>query len=182
MRRAIGVIILLFLAGCVAIPEDIEPVRGFELERYLGRWYEIARLDHSFERGLINVTADYSLLEDGRVRVVNRGYRPDEERWETAEGVAKFVGPPDVGRLKVSFFGPFYGGYNIIALDRNDYRHALVCGPNRSYLWILAREPYLVPAVTADLVDRARALGFAVDKLIMVEHRPVDPSSAEARR
>jgi apolipoprotein D and lipocalin family protein len=176
MRKALCTIILI-MAGCVAIPADIEPVRGFELERYLGRWYEIARLDHSFERGLINVTADYSLLEDGGVRVVNRGFRPAEGRWEAAEGVARFVGPPDVGRLKVSFFGPFYGGYNIIALDKAAYHHALVCGPNRSYLWILAREPRLDPAVTARLVSQARELGFAVDDLIMVEHRPVDPPS-----
>jgi apolipoprotein D and lipocalin family protein len=174
MRKAIG-IILLVIGGCVAIPTDVEPVGDFELARYLGRWYEIARLDHSFERGLINVTADYSLIEEGRVRVVNRGYRPEKGRWETAEGLAKFVGPTEEGRLKVSFFGPFYGGYNIIALDKDAYRWALVCGPNRSYLWILAREPALAPEVTADLVARARALGFAVDELIMVDHRPVQP-------
>lgn len=178
MRQAI-LAFLLVLGGCVAIPADIEPVRGFELTRYLGRWYEIARLDHSFERGLINVTADYSLREDGGLRVVNRGYRPEEDRWETAEGVARFVGPEDVGRLKVSFFGPFYGAYNIIALDKADYGHALVCGPNRSYLWILARKPRLDPAVAASLVTRARGLGFAVDQLIMVPHRPIDGPPGE---
>jgi len=174
MQRATLGILLLLLSGCVTIPADIAPVRGFELERYLGRWYEIARLDHGFERGLTHVTADYHLLEDGRVRVVNRGYRPEEGRWETAEGVARFVGPPDVGRLKVSFFGPFYGAYNIIALDMAAYDWALVCGPNRSYLWILARTPQLDPVVTAKLIDQARAQGFAVDELIMVPHRPID--------
>jgi apolipoprotein D and lipocalin family protein len=176
MRKVSG-IIMLVMVGCVAVPSGIEPVTGFELERYLGRWYEIARLDHSFERGLTHVTADYHRQEDGRIQVVNRGYRPAEDRWEEAEGVAVPVGAPDVGRLKVSFFGPFYGGYNIIALDRTAYRHALVCGPSRSYLWILARDPILAPAVLGDLVARARVLGFATEELIMVEHKSADPAS-----
>lgn len=167
-------LVMLAVGGCVAIPTDIEPVQGFELQRYLGRWYEIARLDHSFERGLVNVTADYALDEDGRVRVVNRGYRPADDAWETAEGVAAFVEATDVGRLKVSFFGPFYGGYNIIALDKENYSYAMVCGPSRSYLWVLAREPRLDPAVIEALVTRARALGFATEQLIMVDHKPVD--------
>lgn len=160
--------------GCVAVPEGITPVTDFELSRYLGRWYEIARLDHSFERGLVNVSAEYTLEEDSRVRVINKGYRPAEKAWEIAEGVAKFVGATDVGRLKVSFFGPFYGGYNIIALDKANYDYALVCGPSRSYLWILAREPQLDPAVTETLVARARVLGFATEGLIMVDQTPVD--------
>ncbi|MGD9332075.1 MAG: lipocalin family protein [Desulfobacterales bacterium] len=177
MRRLL-LFFVLAIGGCVAIPADIEPVRGFELERYLGRWYEIARMDHSFERGLTRVTAEYSRQADGRIRVVNRGYRPQDDRWKTAEGVADFVGPKDVGRLKVSFFGPFYGGYNIIALDKENYGYALVCGPNRSYMWILAREPRLDPAVLEDLLSRARTLGFAVDQLIMVEQGPVERPSA----
>ena len=166
--------VMLVIGGCVAIPADIEPVTDFELTRYLGRWYEIARLDHSFERGLVNVTAEYALEEDGRVRVVNKGYRPEDDAWQAVVGVAAFVGATDVGRLKVSFFGPFYGGYNIIALDKVSYQYALVCGPNRSYLWILAREPQLDPAVTETLVARARALGFATEGLIMVDQTPVD--------
>ncbi len=132
---------VLVIGGCVSIPPDVEPVQGFELQRYLGRWYEIARLDHRFERGLQNVTAEYSLREDGRVRVVNRGFRPEENKWESVEGVAELVAAPEVGRLKVSFFGPFYAGYNIIALDKVAYRYALVCGPNRSYLWLQSRLP-----------------------------------------
>jgi apolipoprotein D and lipocalin family protein len=174
MARLLAGSMLLLFIGCAGLPEGITPVTDFELQRYLGRWYEIARLDHAFERGLINVTADYSLKEDGRVRVINKGYRPADDQWETAEGVAAFVGATDVGRLKVSFFGPFYGGYNIIALDKEAYQYALVCGPNRSYLWILARKPRLDPAVTEDLVTHARALGFATDQLIMVEQSAVD--------
>lgn len=172
--RIIWSVIMLVLAGCVTLPDGVHPVQEFDLSRYLGHWYEIARLDHSFERGLTHVTADYSLRDDGRVRVVNRGYRPEEGRWETAEGVAEFVGPPDVGRLKVSFFGPFYGAYTIIALDKAHYDTALVCGPDRSYLWILARQPRLDPAVYQALVTRARALGFPVDELIRVDQEPVD--------
>ena len=172
-RLMVGSMLFLVL-GCVALPEGIAPVQDFELQRYLGRWYEIARLDHSFERGLVNVTAAYTLQEDGRVRVINKGYRPAEDAWETAEGVAAFVGATDVGRLKVSFFGPFYGGYNIIALDKVAYRYALVCGPNRSYLWILAREPQLDAGVIEALVGRARELGFATEDLIMVDQTPVE--------
>lgn len=172
-RLMVGSMLFLVL-GCVALPDGIAPVQDFELQRYLGRWYEIARLDHSFERGLVNVTAEYTLEEDGRVRVINKGYRPTENAWETAEGVAAFVGATDVGRLKVSFFGPFYGGYNIIALDKAAYQYALVCGPNRSYLWILAREPQLDPVVIETLVGRARELGFATEDLIMVDQTPVE--------
>jgi len=172
-RLMVGSMLFLVL-GCVALPEGITPVQDFELQRYLGRWYEIARLDHSFERGLVNVTAEYTLQEDGRVRVINKGYRPAENAWETAEGVAAFVGATDVGRLKVSFFGPFYGGYNIIALDKAAYQYALVCGPSRSYLWILAREPQLDAGVIEALVGRARELGFATEDLIMVDQTPVE--------
>ncbi|WP_208598971.1 lipocalin family protein [Desulfonatronum thioautotrophicum] len=170
LRNLIPGIALLLLSGCTGIPKGVEPVGGFQLERYLGRWYEIARLDHSFERGLIKVTAEYSLREDGGVRVVNRGYDPQKNIWKQVEGRAYFVAGPDVGRLKVSFFGPFYGGYNILELDQKDYGYALVAGPTRSYLWILAREPRLDKAVVRRLTDRAAQMGFPVDELIFVEH------------
>jgi apolipoprotein D and lipocalin family protein len=160
---------LISLAACTGIPDGVEPVREFELQRYLGTWYEIARLDHSFERGLSRVTADYSLRDDGGITVVNRGYDAESGAWQEARGKAYFVDADDVGRLKVSFFGPFYGGYNIIALD-DDYQWSLVVGPNRSYLWILARTPDLDQNMLQQLVSRAGALGFPVDELIYVEH------------
>lgn len=161
-------------AGCgTGVPEGLAPVAGFELERYLGKWYEIARLDHRFERGLTNVSAEYSMREDGGVTVLNRGYNRDKEKWSEARGKAKFIGDPAVGSLKVSFFGPFYGGYHIIALDTDAYEWAMVAGPNRSYLWILSRETALEPAVLSDLVGRAREWGFDTDKLIYVDHAPV---------
>ncbi|TVQ99372.1 MAG: lipocalin [Desulfovibrionales bacterium] len=170
LRNLIPGLALLVLSGCAGIPKGVEPVGGFQLEQYLGRWYEIARLDHSFERGLIKVTAEYSLREDGGVRVVNRGYDPQKNIWKQAEGRAYFVAGPDVGRLKVSFFGPFYGGYNILELDQKDYGYALVAGPTRSYLWILARESRLDETVVRRLTDRAAQMGFPVDELIFVEH------------
>jgi len=163
-------LVCVLVSGCVALPDGIEPVRDFELSRYLGTWYEIARLDHSFERGLSRVTADYSLREDGGVRVVNRGYKKATGEWKEAVGRAYFVGSPTLGRLRISFFGPFYGGYNIIALDRNDYQWAMICGPSRNYLWILARQPQLDAEVLETLTTRADSLGFATNELIRVVH------------
>ena len=158
----------LLLSGCVGIPDGITPVTGFQVERYLGKWYEVARLDHSFERGLEQVTAEYSPRDDGDIRVINRGYNTAKQQWEEAEGRAKFVGAKDVGQLKVSFFGPFYGGYNVIALD-DDYKYALVSGPNRDYLWILSRTPTIPDAVKQDYLNIARGLGFQVDQLVWVK-------------
>jgi len=169
-RAAMAAMLMLLLTACTGVPEGVEPVRGFEVDRYLGTWYEIARLDHGFERGLSRVTATYSLREDGGVHVVNRGWREAEGEWDEAVGKAYFVDAPDVGRLKVSFFGPFYGGYNIMALDQENYRWSMVSGPDRSYLWILARSRDLDPAVYADLVEKARAAGFPVEELVRVDH------------
>jgi apolipoprotein D and lipocalin family protein len=164
-----GLVLALFLAGCVGIPSHVEPVGDFSVAKYLGRWHEIARLDHSFERGLTQVTAEYSLRHDGGVRVLNRGYSAKKGRWKEAEGKAYFVRRPDEGYLKVSFFGPFYGSYIVFELDHQAYQYALVCGPNKSYLWILARTPALDPAVKTDLVAKAKALGFDTDRLVFVE-------------
>lgn len=166
--RGIWLTLLVFLAGCTGVPEGLQPVRDFDLTRYLGRWHEIARLDHRFERGLTHVTADYRLLADGRVEVLNRGFDPAKGAWREAKGVARFQGAHDVGSLEVSFFWPFYGAYNVLVLDAN-YRHALVAGPNRDYLWILARDPQLDRATLDSLVARAKAWGFATEALIFVE-------------
>lgn len=170
MRTAI-LVMTLWLAGCTSIPENVEPVSDFDLQRYLGQWYEIARLDHSFERGLSHVTATYSLREDGGVRVTNRGYSDEKLQWKEAEGKAYFVQGPDVGYLKVSFFGPFYGAYVILDLDHTGYQYALVSGPNKSYLWILARTPTLEPALVERLVAKASALGYDTKQLIFVDQR-----------
>jgi apolipoprotein D and lipocalin family protein len=140
------------------------------LEKYLGDWYEIARLDHSFERGLTRVAANYRLRDDGGIRVLNRGYSVKENSWKEAEGKAYFVKGPDQGYLKVSFFGPFYGAYIVFELDHENYQYALVCGPDTSYLWILARAPELKKEITEMLIAKAAALGFDTDQLIFVAH------------
>lgn len=161
--------LLFSLSGCTGVPEGLTVVKGFQLERYLGKWYEIARLDHSFERGLSRISAEYTRRDDGGVRVINRGWNAAKQQWKEAEGKAYPLEGPDAGRFKVSFFGPFYGGYNIIALDKENYAWALVCGPNRGYFWLLARSPKLDPALQAELVQKAKDMGFATDKLIFVE-------------
>jgi apolipoprotein D and lipocalin family protein len=156
------------LAACLGMPEGVRPVEGFELERYLGKWYEIARLDHSFERGLTRVTAEYSLREDGGVRVVNRGFSAAKQEWNEAEGKAYFVQGEDQGYLKVSFFGPFYGSYVVFELDREAYQYAFIAGPDTSYLWLLARTPVVSDEVLRRFTERAAELGFATDSLILV--------------
>lgn len=158
-----------YLTACASVLEGVTPVQNFDAQRYLGKWYEIARLDNRFERGLENITAEYSLRPDGHIKVVNRGLSIQTQQWKQSEGVAKFVGSRTVGQLKVSFFGPFYGGYNVVELDP-DYQYALVVGNDRSYLWILSRTSELAPHVKTKLVAKARALGFATDKLIWVKH------------
>ena len=164
---------LLLLAACTSVPEGITPVSHFQLDRYLGKWYEIARLDHSFERGLSDVSAQYRRLPDGKVEVINRGYRAEKGDWKEAIGKAVFIGDPTLGSLKVSFFGPFYGGYHVAALDERDYRWSLVVGPSRDYLWILARERRLPADVREQLLKKASQLGFDISRLIWVgQDRP----------
>ena len=170
VRELLALSTATLLGGCTGVPEGIEPVTGFELDRYLGTWYEIARFDHRFERGLSEVTAVYSLRNDGGVSVVNRGFEQESGTWKEAEGKAYFIESPDKGRLKVSFFGPFYSAYNIFELDKEGYEYSMVTGNDRSYLWILAREPDLDRARLDRLVARAAELGFATDDLIYVEH------------
>ena len=167
--KKIVLVAVLALVGCTGIPEGIEPVEDFELEPYLGTWYEIARLDHSFERGLSNVTANYSLREDGGVGVLNRGFNAEKGEWDEAEGKAYFIGDSSVGRLKVSFFGPFYGAYNVFELGE-DYEYSMVAGPNRSYLWILARQSQLSQETLDRLLEKAEAAGYDTSELIFVEH------------
>ena len=162
--------IALLLAGCVGLPEGVEPVNRFDAERYLGTWYEVARLDHSFERGLSQVSATYSRRDDGGIRVLNRGYDAQKQQWSEAVGKAYFVRGKDLGYLKVSFFGPFYGAYVVAELDHEHYQYSLVTGPDRSYLWILSRTPQMAPATQKRLIEKAAALGFDTGKLIFVEH------------
>ena len=171
-HRMLGILILItsIAIGCTSVPKDLEPVSGFDGARYMGKWYEIARLDHSFERNLSNVSAMYTAKEKGEIAVLNRGFNEKDGEWKQIEGKARFVGDETVGSLKVSFFGPFYGGYHIIELDRMDYGYAMVSGPSRSYLWILSRTTKLDEAIYLKLVNRAAALGFDTTGLIRVKH------------
>jgi apolipoprotein D and lipocalin family protein len=160
------------LTACLGMPEQVTPVSNFDLQRYLGTWYEIARLDHSFERGLQQVTAEYGRRDDGGVSVLNRGYSQEAGQWQEAEGRAYFVNSEDEAYLKVSFFGPFYGSYVIFELDQDNYDYAFVSGPDHSYLWLLARSPNPPAALFERFTRRAAELGFDSDSLIFVEHSP----------
>jgi len=175
--------IVLLLLGCTAPPDGVTPLSDFDSRRYLGQWYEIARLDHRFERGLSNVTAQYEANADGSLRVINRGLDRGACRWKQAEGKARFLGAPSVASLSVTFFWPFSGGYHVIALDRQDYAWAMVSGPSRDYLWILARRPELDAKIQAQLIEQARGLGFETAALILVDQStpPCAPASAPAR-
>lgn len=169
--KKILIIIIPFLAvACTGKPDGVVAVKDFELDRYLGKWYEITRLDHSFERGLNNISAEYSLRDDGGVKVINSGFSEEDNEWQQAEGKAYFVDNTDSGHLKVSFFGPFYGSYIIFELDRKNYQYAFVSGPNTSYLWLLSRTPQVDQEVLNRFKKRSQELGFDTTKLIYVEH------------
>lgn len=169
LRRWLIAVGLIGLAGCTSLPEDIEPVTGFDSDRYLGTWYEIARLDHSFERGLTNVRAEYSRNNDGSIKVINRGYNAEDENWEEADGRAVFVEDENTGHLKVSFFGPFYASYVVFELDKEEYSFAYVTGYNRDYLWFLSRTPEVSEEALESFRERATEEGFDLEALIIVD-------------
>ena len=160
----------VLLCGCLGMPESVKPVSGFELNSYLGKWYEVARLDHSFESGMSQVTAEYSLRDDGGVSVLNRGYLEAENQWKEAEGKAYFVDSETDGYLKVSFFGPFYGSYVVFELDHKDYSYAFVSGPNTDYLWLLSRTHSVKSEIMEKFLKMSAERGFDMNKLIYVEH------------
>ena len=172
--RILVLLASLLLSACMGVPDNVKVVESVNASQYLGTWYEIARLDQSFERGLEKISATYSLKDDGGIKVLNRGFNVAKNEWKEAEGKAYFVDAPNAdktntGKLKVSFFGPFYGAYNIIALDAN-YQDVMICGPDKSYLWILSRTPQLAEPIKQELIAQAKAYGFATEKLIYVKH------------
>ena len=168
IMKSLIVSVFVLLAGCTGVPEGIDPVSNLDVERYEGTWYEIARLDHSFEEGLSNVTADYSLQEDGSIRVINRGYSEENGKWEEAEGRAVFVDDEASGHLKVSFFGPFYASYVVFRLDE-DYRFAYITGYDRAYLWFLSKTPTVDDEALAEFRKVATEKGFDLEELIVVD-------------
>lgn len=169
MRFIFLAIAALLSAACTQVPTGVTPVNPFEIKSYLGQWHEIARLDHSFERGLTEVTAQYSMREDGGVQVINRGYNAKEDLWEEAQGKAYFVADSNTGRLKVSFFGPFYGGYNVAKLEP-DYSMALVIGPSLEYAWLLSRSPTPPAELCQRYFDTAAALGIEPKQWISIQN------------
>jgi apolipoprotein D and lipocalin family protein len=169
VKKLFLILCSITLGGCLGMPESVKPVSDFQVNNYLGKWYEIARLDHSFERGLSKVTAEYSLRDDGGLAVLNRGFSTEKNKWQEAKGKAYFVDSDSEGYLKVSFFGPFYGSYVIFDLEKNNYDYAFISGPNHDYLWLLSRTPKVDPAVIDKFVRMAKERGFDTDKLIFVD-------------
>lgn len=165
----VGILGVFAFSSCTTIPQGAKAVSPFEKGKYLGKWYEIARLDFKYERGLNNTTANYSLNSDGSIKVENAGYDYKTGKWKKAVGRAKFLGDPNVARLKVSFFGPFYAAYNVIALDEQ-YKYALVAGRNLDYLWILSRETTIPDTIKAKYLQIAEAAGFKTTDLIWIKH------------
>jgi len=170
MKKLLLPIISLICSGCMTIPESRQPVTNFDLDQYLGKWYEIARLDHPFERGLEQVTAEYSLNFDGSVKVLNRGFSVKKNEWSQAEGRAKYAKDKETGYLKVSFFGPFYASYIIFELDKENYEYAYISGKKTNYLWFLSRNPIVSEKEKQKFIKRAKAAGFNTDELIFVKH------------
>ena len=170
MKKVLLTLCVLLLSGCLGMPELVKPVNNFELNNYLGKWYEIARLDHSFEKGLNRVSAEYSLKSDGDVNVLNRGFSEADNKWQEAQGKAYFVNGNNEGYLKVSFFGPFYGSYVIFELDHEGYQYAFVSGPNSDYLWLLARTPSVAPEIIQKFISMSKERGFNTNNLIYVQH------------
>ena len=162
----VGVAVLV--SGCaVSVPNNVHPVTNFDVSRYAGTWYELARIDHRFEKGLVNTRAEYTLNPDGTVKVVNRGFNPEKNAWKEAEGKARFLGDPRTAALKVSFFGPFYGGYNVVRLS-DDYKTALVIGNTLDYFWLLSREKKIPDMEMKALLGEAARLGVDLNKVIEI--------------
>lgn len=158
-------------------PASVQPVGNFDISRYLGRWYEVARIDQRFEKGLVRTRAEYSLASNGSVQVVNRGFDPRRNRWQEARGKAQFVGSSDEAALKVSFFGPFYGGYNVVALDEQ-YRWAMVIGSSLDDFWILSRTPVLPTGVRQHLLAQAQQIGVDLDRILWVMQDGANPTGS----
>lgn len=162
-------IVTILLVGCTNSSKNLDPTTQFQLDRYLGTWYEIVRQDHAFEEGLSDVTAIYTQQNDGGVSVLNRGYSVDEKDWREAKGRAHFINSSYIGHLKVSFFGPFYGAYVIFELDEKNHQYAIISGPSREFFWLMSRTPTMPIQTQTRLLAKAEALGFQMDKLVYVK-------------
>lgn len=166
----------VFFAGCTndKTMTNTETVKNLDLNRYLGKWYEIARFPHSFEKGLVGVTATYSMREDGKIKVVNQGYKNSlNGELSTAVGKAKIPNPNFPAKLKVSFFWIFYADYFVMELDEENYEWAVIGSSSPKYLWILSRKPQMDETIYQQLIQKIKARGYKLDQLIKVE-QPVE--------
>ena len=159
------------------VPNGVQPLEPFDLERYLGRWYELARLDAGASRGLTDTSVEFSQRPDGCVQALHRGFDPQAWQWRHARASVRPADRPNIGYLHISFVWPAAASHVVVATD-DEYRAAVACGHNREQLWLLARSPQVRPAVRAALMERARAAGFDVDSLLWVDQR----RNAAARR
>ena len=162
-RLLILTFILLSIIGCSKPYPPLDTVKKVDLQKYLGTWYEIARYEHYFEKGCRDVSATYSLKEDGDIKVINRCTKEEAGKKEVV-GVA-YATDESNSKLKVSFFRPFYGDYWIIMLD-DDYRYAVVGDPSREYLWILSRTPKLEENIKNNILNRLPKMGYSPEPLI----------------
>lgn len=169
MKKIFIIINIILLIGCSPTTQNLKVVEHFDLNKYAGKWYEIARLDNRFEKDLIGVTAFYRTGENGEIEVINRGFNPLTNTRQMAKGKVRFKDQPTLGHLEVSFFWNFYSSYKILELDKN-YEYALVTSDTFDYLWILARDSTLEEPIYQQLVDKAKQLGFDTSALIKISH------------
>lgn len=179
-RNKRGLIIFIGAVGAISgvliarhytptIPSKAQPVKDFDIKKFLGKWYEAARIDTRFEKNLIKTSAQYTMNEKGNISVLNKGWHIKKNTWKIAHGKGKFVGAKHIGMLKVSFFGPFYSGYNILAIDK-EYKYALIAGKNLNYLWILTREKKIPMEVKKEYLSIAKSVGYDTSRLFWVPH------------
>jgi len=169
VKKLSVMLMVLLLSSCTGVKED-QTATNLALDRYLGTWYEIARLDHSFERGMEQVTTSYSLHDDGEINVVNRGFSLPDNEWKDAQGKAYFIDNSGNGYLKVSLFSPAYGAYVIFELEQENYQYAFISCPNLDYLWLLSRTPEVAPEVIDQFISVSETRGFDTSQLIFVNH------------
>ncbi len=164
----LGIILLTTVSALLPKKETIVVLPAFDAEKFVGKWYEIARMDYKWEKNLNNVSAIYTLEGKGLIKVWNKGYNTVKNKWERTQGLAKPASINQNGALKVSFLGPFYSPYNIVAIDR-DYKYALVVGEDQKYMWILSREKTVPKSVQNDYLKQALGLGFNIGNLVWVK-------------
>ena len=163
-KSLILICIMFLFTACSSKNPPLQTVEKVDLERYLGTWYEIARYEHFFEKDCKNVSANYSIMDEETIKVINKCTKIQTNEKKEAIGRAYAIDETN-SKLKVSFFRPFYGDYWVLILDEN-YDYAVVGTPNREYLWILARDKKLPLKIQNDILEKLPSLGFDISKLL----------------